>query len=75
LTSNGEIIWQTKPTARSQVPLPKLPAYLASRVATNRSDEFEDLLYESAREQIDGRVRLALSNMPACPSSLRAGTH
>ncbi|CEF48394.1 unnamed protein product [uncultured bacterium] len=74
LTSNGEIIWQTKPTARSEVPLPKLPAYLASRVATNRSDEFEDLLYQSAREQIDGRFRLALANMPACPSSTTAGT-
>ena len=34
LTSRGEVIWQTKPTARSKVPLPNLPAYLASRVAS-----------------------------------------
>jgi hypothetical protein len=67
LMSQEKVIWQTKPTARSSVPLPNLPAYLARRVATNRSEEFESLLYKSAREQIDEKFRLALSNMPACP--------
>jgi hypothetical protein len=74
LTSRGETIWQTTPTARSQVPLPKLPAYLANRVAISpeRSEEFERLLYDNARSQIDEKFSFALSNMPACSSSARA---
>jgi hypothetical protein len=72
LSSLSGVIWQTKPTARSAVPLPNLPAYLARRVATSRSDEFENLLYQSAREQIDEKFRVALQNVPRCPSSARA---
>jgi hypothetical protein len=66
LMSQSTVIWQTKPTARSEVPLPNLPAYLASRVATSRSEEFESLLYNSARGQINEKFRLALPNMPPC---------
>jgi hypothetical protein len=67
LTSRGEMIWHTAPTVRSQVPLPKLPAYLANRVAISpeRSEQFERLLYQSARDQIDEKFRYALKNMPA----------
>ena len=54
------MIWQTSPTARSTVPLPKLPAYLSSRLAISpeRSEEFERLLYDNARGQIDDKFRL-----------------
>jgi hypothetical protein len=67
LMSNDGVLWQTKPTARSREPLANLPAHLAGRVATSRSEEFEGRLYSSAREQIDERLRLALTNMPPCP--------
>ena len=45
---------------------PKLPAYLSSRLAISpeRSEEFEQLLYENARGQIDEKFGYALSNMP-----------
>jgi hypothetical protein len=33
-----------------------------------RSNEFELLLYKNARDQIDQKFRMALVNMPACPS-------
>ncbi len=47
------------PTARSTVPLPKLPAYVSNRLAISpeRSDEVEKLLYDDARGQIDEQVR------------------
>jgi hypothetical protein len=68
LTSRGNLVWHTTPTVRSEVPLPKLPAYLASRVAisSERSEEFERLLYKNARERIDEKFRYALDNMPEC---------
>ena len=69
LTSAGTLIWPTAPTARTTVPLPKLPAYLASRLAVSpkRSDEFERLLYDNARGQILEKFSAALIHMPACP--------
>jgi hypothetical protein len=68
--SGEELIWHTGPTARSQVPLPKLPAYLANQVATSpeRSEKFERLLYDNARDQIAEKFRQALQNMKACPA-------
>ncbi len=69
LSSRGEVKWQTSPTARSTVPLPKLAALLAGRVASSdhRSEEFERMLYADARGHIDEKVGYALSNMPPCP--------
>ncbi len=69
LSSRGEVKWQTSPTARSTVPLPKLSALLAGRVASSdhRSEEFERMLYADARGHIDEKVGFALSNMPPCP--------
>jgi len=74
LSSPAGVFWQTTPTARSQVPLPKLPAYQATRVAISpqRSADFEQLLYKSARDQIDEKFRFALRNMPVCPSGATA---
>lgn len=68
LTSGGRVVWETMPSARTTVPMPGLPAYLSSRLAVSpaRSDEFERLLYENARGQIDGKFLQALSQMPPC---------
>ena len=50
LTEGGVQKWQSIPTARTSVPLPKLPAYLSSRLAArpDRSEEVEHLLYTDA---------------------------
>ncbi len=74
LTLGERQIWQTTPRARSAVPLPGLPAYQATRLAVSpeRSDEFERLLYKNARDQIDGKFRTALANMPPCPNRGRS---
>jgi hypothetical protein len=68
LLHRGQEIWQSTPTARTSVPLPNLPAYLAARVALSpaRSEEFERLLYDDARGAIDGKFAFALRNMPEC---------
>jgi hypothetical protein len=75
LTSRGQSIWQTIPTARSTVPLPNLPAYLSSRLAISRerSEEMEKLLYDNARGQIHEKFAYALSNMPACRPAQASG--
>jgi hypothetical protein len=67
LTSGDEVRWQTSPTARTTVPLPKLSALVASRAAVSSkpSEEVERLLYADARGQIDDRFAVALTNMPA----------
>jgi hypothetical protein len=68
ITSRGSQIWQTTPRARTDVPVPGLPAHLARSVAVERSDEFERVLYKNARDQIDQKFGAALGNMPACPA-------
>jgi hypothetical protein len=75
LSRSGELKWHTSPTARSTVPLPKLSALIAGRVAAaeKRSDEFERMLYADARSHIDEKVGFALSNMPPCPAPGRRG--
>ena len=54
------MIWRTDPTVADAVPLPKLPAYLASRLAISpeRSEEVERLLYKNAPGQIDDKFQL-----------------
>ncbi len=66
-------IWQSTPTARTRVPLPNLPGYYSARVALSpeRIEEFERLLYDDARAQIDEKFSFALNNMPACERQLR----
>lgn len=61
-------IWRTMPTARTQAPLPHLPALLSSRIAASprRSEEIEHMLYADARGRIDEKVSFALSNLPVC---------
>jgi hypothetical protein len=68
-------LFQTMPSARSRVPLPKLPVYLSSRVASaDQSAEIEKLLYDDARGQIDERLAYQLQNMPSCPTTRTAAT-
>ena len=68
LIKNGIEIWYTTPTARTRVPLPNLPGYFSARVALSpaRIEEFESLLYDNARSQIDEKLTFALSHMPEC---------
>jgi hypothetical protein len=67
LSKGAQVVWQTRPTARSTVPLPNMSAFVASRVASSgvRSEEVEKLLYRDARGQIDAKVSYALGNLPA----------
>jgi hypothetical protein len=69
--AGGALLFQTSPTARSTVPLPKLPMYLSNRLAMSgeRTEELEKLLYDDARGQIDGKLSYSLSNMPECPEN------
>jgi hypothetical protein len=64
-------IWSESPNASTQVPLPGLPAYLASRVAATdkRSPECERLLYEDARANLIGRLAYNLRHVPECRPS------
>jgi len=68
LTCRGKELWKTTPTARTAVPLPRIPAYLSSRLAfgSTRIEEFERLLYDDARNKIDEKIGFALGHMPAC---------
>jgi hypothetical protein len=68
LTSQHGLIWQTIPTARTVIPIPGMPAYIASRLAATgvRSEESERMLYKNARDHIQEKFGYALNNMPAC---------
>lgn len=68
LASSGKVVWQTIPTARTSMPVPGLPAYLATKIAVkpDRDAECERILYEDARGQIDNKFAQALSQMYAC---------
>jgi hypothetical protein len=73
-SADGALIWQTTLTARSVVPVPRLPAVLANRIAnsTERSEAFDRHLSESARDQFDEKFSFALTNLPECPASAAA---
>jgi len=75
LSHRGMEIWQTTPTARTKVPLPNLPGYFSAGVALSpaRIEEFERLLYNNARSQIDEKFAFALSHMPECGQEARSG--
>jgi hypothetical protein len=68
LTSRGREVTRTMPSARTAVPLPRIPAYLSSRLALGnaRIDEFERLLHDNARSSIDNKLVHAVGRMPAC---------
>ncbi len=63
-------VWHASPVGRTQVPLPGLPAYQASRfsLSPHRSPEFERLLYENAREALIQQIQSSFRLIPPCPS-------
>jgi hypothetical protein len=67
-------IFQTTPTARSNVP--NLPGYLSNRLAISgeRSEELEKLLYDDARGRIDGSLAHSLQDIPECPGARTTNT-
>lgn len=68
----GAPLWGDVPRGRTQVPLPRTPAYQAGRLAssTHRSPEFERLLYENALENLLERLQITIKNLPILESSL-----
>ena len=75
LSSGDEVIWRSTPQVRSAVPLPKLPAYLARRIAVRpeRSDEFErTALQERARSNRPEVSDWPSSSMPPARSAAPA---
>lgn len=75
MTHAGATLWHDTPMAHTQIPLPGLPAYQASRVAVSahRSPDFERLLYDNARASLRERLGLSMRNLPPCPA-VRAAT-
>jgi len=71
LTREGSRLWHEAPTVRTEVPLPGLPAYQASRLAVSnrRSPDFEKLLYDNARDNLVERLSFFLRNLPPCPTA------
>jgi hypothetical protein len=71
MVRGGKAFWHDTPSARTQVPVPALPAYQASRVAVSahRSPDFERVLYNNARAGLLERIGLSIRNLPPCPDS------
>ena len=70
LSRRGAQVWRQTHKAKTQVPLPGLSAYQASRgaVGDRRSREFERLLYDDARANLVDRVGYNLRHLaPCCP--------
>ncbi len=71
LKQQSEILWERFVNARTQVPVPKLPAYQASRIAVGDKPvpEFERVLYQNAQETFYERFGAALRTIPDRPES------
>lgn len=70
LSRRGAPVWRQTHKARTQVPVPGLSAYQASRAAVGdrRSLEFERLLYDDARTNLLDRLGSNLRHLaPCCP--------
>ncbi len=67
LKRGREGVWSSRVTGRTQVPLPDLPAYLGTRLATapRREPVIERRLYQSARAAAVDAVNLQLLGLPA----------
>ena len=66
LIRRGKTDWQTHVTARTQVPLPDLPAYIGGRLAISDkpNPETERRLYENARLGLLDQIGLAVRGLP-----------
>ncbi len=67
LGRSGRDLWVGNLTARTTVPLPNLPAYLASRIAVSdrRDPEVERRLYDDAFGQLRDQFGMKLRGLPA----------
>jgi hypothetical protein len=67
LSVQGQKVWHETHNARTQIPMPGLSAYQASRLAvgSHRSPDFERLLYENARGNLIDRLGANVRNLPA----------
>lgn len=76
LTDRGHEIWMTAPNARTIVPIPNLPSYLAGRLALSqdRADDAEKMLHDNAFAQIRDRFQLGLKNIPDRPGAPAAAS-
>jgi hypothetical protein len=65
----SQVLWYEAPIGRTQVPLPGIPALMAGRMAASdhRSQEFEKLLYNNARDALIERLAYNLRNLSRCP--------
>jgi hypothetical protein len=79
VSRSGEAIMRTSINGRTQIPLPGLSAYQASRLAVGdrRSPDFEHLLYENARALLLERLGTSIKSLPEChppePDTPRSG--
>ena len=66
LSVRGQKVWHETHNARTQIPMPGLSAYQASRLAvgSHRSPEFERLLYENARANLIDRLGATSGTCP-----------
>ena len=71
VVSQGQMVWSDTFKEKTHVPLPKISAYQASRLAVSdhRSVEFERVLYENARENLRERLALSHRNLPSFRSN------
>lgn len=68
MSEKGSPIWRAGPLiGRSPLSLPKLPAFYESRVSVgdHRSEDFERLLYDKARELLIEKFPSLLRNLPS----------
>lgn len=68
LVRSGRDLWVSLIVGRTRVPLPNLPAYLASRLAVSdrRDPEVERRLYDDALDQIRDQFGPKLRGLPPC---------
>jgi hypothetical protein len=67
LIRNGHVLWKTRVFARTRMPLPDLPAYLAGHLATagKRNPETERTLHDDAVAQFVEQTARNLRGLPA----------
>lgn len=72
LSHLGREIWRSTPSARTAVPLPRLPSFLSTRLALSagRLPEVEKMLYEDAQSKIGDKLKAALGGIPESPRPL-----
>ena len=73
LIHDGQVAWQTRMVARTRMPLPDLPAYLAGHLATagKRDPETERLLHDDALAQFVDQAARNLRGLPSLEAAAK----